>query len=371
MAGAHRYAVDPVNAEPRSPRAALRAEFFQSVRLILAAVQAGEGGRPVSIGGDTRPQDEPLRIGTAIGLRHPDAEMSLLSREGEMGPLTMEVGFMGLTGPSGALPDHYSDRVVAGRRARDEGLARFLDIFNHRMLSHFYRAWAKYRLPVRFGETGGDLSDPFSIALAALAGIARAGNDPRLLEIAGPLSRRIRSASALRRIISALFELPVEIVELAPRWIRIAPDEQTRLGSADAPEGRYAQLGVNAVAGASVFDLAGRFRVRVGPLDLPTFRSFFDRGGLRDRMTETIRFAVGPNIDFDLQLVLRQDAVPRMNIGGGVVPAALGHSGWLLSGPAESDRGDAVLSSRRTGDQRLSADGPMAASLDTSHARGG
>lgn len=354
MAGTHRHALDPVTEEARSRRATLRAEFFQSVRLILAAASDGRG-TSVGIGGDTRPEEEPLRIGAAIGLRHPDAEISTLSREGEEGPLTMDVGFMGLTGPSGALPDHYSDRIVAGRRARDEGLARFLDQFNHRMLSHFYRAWAKYRLPVRFGEAGGDLSDPFSAALAALAGIARRSDDPRLLEVAGPLSRRIRSAGALKRIIAALFDLDVQIIELAPRWIRIAPEEQTRLGSAGKPHGHYAQLAVDAVAGASTFDLAGRFRVRVGPLDLPRFSAFFEQDGIRDRMIETIRFAVGRNVDFDLQLVLRKDAVPQMSIGSGAVPAALGHNGWLLSDAAEQDRSDAVLSSQRIGGTRLSA----------------
>ena len=318
----------------RSSRALARAEFFETVRAILAA-----SGR--QIGDDTRAEAEPVRFAAGPGLRHPDVEIAALDRPDPAGPVEMTVGHIGLTGAMGVMPDHYSDLVVERRRARDEGLARFLDLFNHRAISLFYRAWAKYRLPVRFAEDGGGFADPFSRTLAALAGLARL-DDPSLLAAAGPLGRQVRSAGSLRRIVAALFALPVTVEELHPRRIRIAPGDLTRLGSRRNPRGSFATLGENVVLGETAWDIGGRFRLRMGPLDWLGFAAFFEGDGIRRRLVEAVRFAVGGTIDFDIQLVLAADQVPPARLAI-AAPPMLSRTGWLLAGAATRDRDDAVL----------------------------
>jgi type VI secretion system protein ImpH len=335
MAGADGHALDSLTGT--NARALRRAEFFEVVRRVL------EASGDAAIGGDTRPADEPVRFRAVTGLRHPDREIAALGRAAPGEPVRIDVAFMGLTGPAGVMPDFYSDRLVEQRRARDDAMARFLDLFTHRAISHFYRAWAKYRLPVRFGEGTRDRPDAFAQALAAFAGIARDDGGGRELAMAGPLARRVRSAGAVRRIVSALFDLPVSVIELRPRWIEIPPSEQTRLGGGGR-EGSFARLGATAVAGGFALDHAGRFRLRIGPLDLRQFRAFFEPDGPRTRLFETVRFAVGPNVAFDVQLVLRREAVPAMRLGGGALPPALGQNSWLLAGPAERDRDEALLS---------------------------
>ena len=56
----------------------------------------------------------------------------------------MTMTFMGLTGPSGVLPRHYTDMMMRqqreGRGADRYALRDWLDLFNHRFISLFFRA---------------------------------------------------------------------------------------------------------------------------------------------------------------------------------------------------------------------------------------
>ncbi len=320
-----------------------RVGFFQIVRLLSRMAK-----RPPAVGGDARLAEEPVRFRAGAGMRRPATELLSASMREADHKAELTVSFMGLTGPSGVLPDHYTELVVQRRRARDPGLIEFLDLFNHRVISLFYRAWAKYRLPVRFEEAPRRLDDPHSRALAALIGLglnaqqkALAAGDGELLSMAGPLSRKVRSAGALRRVLAALFEFPVQICELEGRWIVMSPGEQTRLGA----RGQFSQLGVDAVVGANVWDVQSRFRVRFGPMGLTDFRSFFVPDGPRRAIDQAIRLSVGPGMDYDLQLVLRRAEAPPLVLGSEQIPALLGQSTWLISQTPDRDLEDATLPS--------------------------
>ena len=347
-------APEPLAAEllARAGEAPAEAEVFQLVRLILEAGRRAGAGR-ARIGGDDRPVHEPLRFRAAAGQGYPSAELVEASLEG-YGKAELTVAFMGLTGPSGVLPDHYSDLVVQRRRARDPAFADFLDLFNHRAISLFYRAWAKPRLPVRFQEAQRPLGDPFSRALAAVIGLGLNAQRPRaalgeggLLGLAGTLGRRVRTPGAVRRLVAALLPMPVEVREFHGRWIDIAPADRTRLSAPRPGERSFSSLGVDAVAGSQVFDVQSRFRVRLGPMGLAEFQAFFRPEGPRRLLEQVVREAVGPAIDFDLQLVLRHEDTPSLRLDDAKAPALLGQTTWLGAAPVKRDRDEAVLAAGR------------------------
>src|SRR5436190_1377981 len=64
------------------------------------------------------------------------------------------VNFLGMTGPQGALPTHYTQLLMRiareGRGGERTALRDWLDLFNHRLVALFFRAWEKYRFPVPF-----------------------------------------------------------------------------------------------------------------------------------------------------------------------------------------------------------------------------
>ncbi len=119
----------------------------------------------------------------------------------------------------------YTELILERLRAKDKSLPSFLDIFNHRMISLFYRAWEKYRFPVtyRLGE-----EDRFTHHLLDLIGLGTHGlqerqavPDDALLHYVALLGEQSRSASALEAILRDYFEVPVEVEQFTGAWYRL------------------------------------------------------------------------------------------------------------------------------------------------------
>lgn len=91
-------------------------------------------------------------------------------------PPTIRTTFLGLYGVDSPLPTSYIDDI-AQRREGHEAIEGFLDIFNHRMMTQFYRIWRKYSYPASF-ETGG--RDATSQCLLGLVGLGIRGRRNRL-----------------------------------------------------------------------------------------------------------------------------------------------------------------------------------------------
>ena len=104
-----------------------------------------------------------------MSLAFPASSIHDLSRADPDRPARMLVAFMGLTGPSGVLPRHYTELVLERDRRRDRAIADFFDVFNHRVISLFYRAWQKYRVPIAHEQAAhqGGREDPFTQTLYA------------------------------------------------------------------------------------------------------------------------------------------------------------------------------------------------------------
>ena len=150
--------------------------------------------------------------------------------EGRGAPYPMSVNFMGLTGPQGVLPLYYSALVRDRLRARDHGLKRFLDIFNHRLISLFHRAWGKSRIhvddeaghPGRFTQHLLDLLGLGGPALRNRLGL----RDEALVYYAGLLGPTQRGAAGLEQLIEDFFRVPVTVEQFVGGWHPVPASEQ-------------------------------------------------------------------------------------------------------------------------------------------------
>jgi type VI secretion system protein ImpH len=321
-----------------------RFEFFQAVRVLerLFADRA-------PVGRAASPADEVVRFKTLLSLSFPPSAIHEIARVADDGAgATMTVAFMGLGGPLGVLPRHYTELMIERARHKDRALADFLDLFNHRLISLFYRAWEKYRFLVgyeRATRRGG--RDPFSQALFDQFGMGTRGlrgrlevEDDTLLFYAGLLAQHPRSASALEGMLTDYFGVPARTVQFMGQWLPLAEDNRSRLGRGGANN----VLGESAVIGRRVWDQQAGFRLRLGPLTYPQLCGFLPSGPAFRPLAQLTRFFVGQEVDFDVQLVLRASEVPACRLGAPDARAPrLGWSAWLKTRDFTRDADDPVL----------------------------
>lgn len=250
-------------------------EFFQAVRLLHLILD-----ERIGVGRIAKPDEEPVRFKVRQSLEFPPSSIHSLSDEAD--PPHMTVAFFGLTGVQGVLPHHYTEHILARAASRDFTMAAFLDLFNHRMISLFYRAWEKHRFPVRFQlASARHETDEFTRYLFDWVGMGTEGlrgrmtvPDQALLRYAGLLGQKPACASALKAILRDYFEVPVEIEEFTGAWYSLAEEDQCNLDEEDLKN----RLGEGALAGDAVWDQQARFRIRLGPLKLAAFVAFLPDG---------------------------------------------------------------------------------------------
>ena len=316
-----------------------RFDFFQAVRLLGHL-------RPdrAPVGREAHPAREVARFLTHLSLSFPASSIHQLEPAPEDAPPEMTVAFLGLTGPMGVLPHAYTELLMDRVRAGDRTAAAFLDLFNHRLISLFFRAWERVRPPLAF-ERGED--DRFSSYLFDLIGLGSGPlrdrhefSDASLLFYSGHFAQRHRPAVALEALLNESFGLPVAVIQFVGRWLRLEPDDLSTLGAS----GRHNQLGSSFVLGARTWDEPGKFRLRVGPLDFPRFLSLLPDGPTFRPLAQMARLFVDAEFDFDLQLVLRAADVPpcRLSSAPGA-GARLGRYAWLTSRTVTADVDDAVF----------------------------
>lgn len=326
--------------EPRS------FEFFQAVRLLEKLSPESE-----PIGGFGRPENEAVRIGVNPSLAFPVSEIeSLEAPEEEGGRIRMSVNFLGLTGPSGVLPHRYTLMVADEERAGEGALGDFLDIFHHRLLSLFYRAWKKHQFTVAFEEEG---EDPLTSHLLDLVGRGipasrdRALVDDRTLaRYAGLMRSHGRSAAALETMIQDFFGVPAEIVQFVGAWYPISRTDQCALGLDDAESARdpSSSLGIGSVVGDEVWDEQARVRIRLGPMSRERFDEFLPGRRGHDELGALTRQFSDGSLDFEVQLVLNGDEVPGCVLGrDDEDEQALGWSTWIRSAPFGRDADETTL----------------------------
>jgi type VI secretion system protein ImpH len=295
---------------------------------LFAALRLLEGTHPDAprLGESRRATDDAVRLGQLPHLVFAPCDVSAYESAGRHRPLLTQYSF-GMFGPNGALPLHLTEHAdERARQHEDPAFADFINTFQHRLISLFYRAWANADPATNFDRQG---SDRFVTYLGSFIGIATEASRGRdgVLDFAklsrcGQIAPQARSAEGLESLLADYFELTVRIEPYVGAWLKIPPESYCRLGG----DRDSAMLGVGATLGEASWQCQHKFEIVIGPLNLREFTRFLPGTAALRELRSLIRFYTNDEWSWQVRLLLRDLEVPGITLGR---QGRLGWTTWL------------------------------------------
>ena len=266
------------------------------------------------LGSSDHPRNDAVRFRPHPGMGFPVSELKALETDPEDPdrPATVRTTFLGLYGVDSPLPTTYLDDI-AQRQEGHEALEAFLDIFNHRIFTQFYRIWRKYSYPASFVAGGKDAT---SQCLLGLIGLGIPGTAE---QIATPVSRFLallsvmrlptRTAEGVRALVALL--APHTQAEVIPHWPQKIPLAQpaslTKIPSVSLSQG--------AVLGNSGVDVNSQLLLRLSTEDAEEAKGWLPGGVLHSDLLVLLRVYLGWRCNARLQLQLATQHLPAPVLG--------------------------------------------------------
>ncbi len=289
---------------------------------LMRAISAKNPDMPLP-GAAERPSQEVFRLGQTATMAFSPREISRLSLQDDR--LHLKLFSLGAWGPQGALPLHLTELAGSRYAQRDTTLTDFLDIFHHRALALFYRAWFVAQDTASLDRTR---DERFSFYIASLVGM-----DPQDLQdkclpaharlaSSAHLIREARNPDGLLGAIRYYFQIAAQMEEYVTQWIYLDSQDRSILGKTDSA----LQLGEGAILGDTVRDRQHKFKIILGPLTLAQYMRFSPWGPDLPVLKEWVRNFTGFEYAWDTQLVLAANEVPQASLSGA---HQLGYAAWL------------------------------------------
>jgi type VI secretion system protein ImpH len=334
MAGTNGQAANHlIDALAREPYAF---DFYRAVRLL----ESCHPERP-RIGYSYSPSEDPIRFAQNPSLGFAPSSLEKLDLSNPDGVPRLFVHLFGLFGPNGPLPPHVTEYAHdRDLHYGDRTITAFCNVFHHRLLSFFYRAWAA-------NQKSADLDradeQRYATYIGSFFGIGMdslqerdAVSDWAKLYFAGRLANQTRNAEGLEAILQQYFEIRTRIETFVGRWMDLPPDSVCQLGHSR----ETGQLGVNTIVGKRFWECQLNFRIHMGPMKLKDYQRMLPGGDAFLRLKYWVLNYCGEHFFWDIQLVLEAAEVPQTCLGQA---GRLGWTTWLKTKPFPRDAEDLVL----------------------------
>lgn len=295
------------------------------------------------VGYSVSPKQDFVRFGQTPLLHFFPAAFTNSKFSNESGYYKLRNSYFGMLGINGPLPIHLTEYALErSHRHKDNTFSEFLDVFNHRFISLFYRAWADSQPAVSHDRPE---EDSFKNLVGAIAGHTETHSSNleqnKQLDhyLSGLLSHKNRSASVLEQLLSEFLSYPVSIKEFEGAWYPIQAQDTTHLGQQNS------QLGLTTTLGEKTFQRSFKFRIDVGPMDYEDYISLIDNPAKFARIEQLTRNTVGQEFEYDIFVYLNK----QQSKAGALGQARLGIDSWSQDKSGHLKQLDTLLVYRKEG----------------------
>ncbi|QIC16670.1 type VI secretion system baseplate subunit TssG [Providencia vermicola] len=263
------------------------------------------------LGSTQDPKTDAIRFRPHRGMGFPVTEIKGLDIEDRYrnsSVPSIRTTFLGLYGITSPLPTAYIDDI-AQRREGTESLTDFLDIFNHRLITQFYRIWRKYSYPATFLAGGKDETSQYLYGLIGLGipGTAQHIQAPlsRFLALLGTLRFPTRTAEGVISLVKLL--APDTQVQVKPHDPRRIEQESLSKLSCQKPM----TLINKPVLGQYATDVNSQILIMLQTDNLNEARNWLPDGQLYQDLLALLHVYLGSRVNARLSLKLPRSLLPN------------------------------------------------------------
>jgi type VI secretion system protein ImpH len=329
MATTSRRAKTPVTRKPPLIEQ-LFAEGYEFDFSQIVTILEGLDPDTISLGEGANPRQEALRISSRITFSMAASEVQKVTPHPQKQP-QVHINFLGIAGVQGPLPPPFVEVIMDRLRAKDTGIQDFLDIFNHRLASLWYRGRKKV---IPGMEKIDPVESPIGRSLLDLIGLFTPElrqqwqvRDRSLLSYAGLLWQKPRSTIGLEQLLQAFFALPVQIKQFVGKWQRVDVWQQTQIG---VQEGHYHRLGRDTILGRQSWDQEDGIAIVMGPVSWESFLAFLPGEEDYTLLKNWLSIYCGELLAKRMQILIEPKQIQVLPLGQGI---QLGYTTWLTARP--------------------------------------
>lgn len=309
---------------------------------LLRRIEANEDFTGQLLGETNTPKQEPIRLRQTPSLSFCSKNIESIHINDEV--LEIVINEIGLLGPNSPLPLHLIEFIFQRKHQYgDNAWCDFVNMLHHRVMTLFYRSWKNAQSVITLDNKLHD--DKFSTYLSSLVGFAGVDrqNENKYVDyhsklyFMGYYLQRNQSASNLECLLKQYFNIPIKVEENIGAWYPLPDEERTKLGKSI----QYS-LKDRVILGKRIYDNQTKFRIKIGPLELNEFESFFKSKENSKRLMEWVELYVGQEYEWDVQLILAKHSVPKFDLKG---QRRLGLTTWL--GRVNQDMEDVIINYKK------------------------
>ncbi|MBD2822088.1 type VI secretion system baseplate subunit TssG [Xenorhabdus sp. 42] len=288
---------------------ASRINFYRFCQLLEQSLPAG-----TLLGSDSTPVTDPIRFRPHPGMGFPVSELKTIEWD-ENQPETLpsvRTTFLGLYGVDSPLPPDYLDDITQQREGH-EALEAFLDIFNHRVMTQFYRIWRKYAYPATFEKGGTDATSQCLLGLIGLGipGTAEQVATPvsRFLALLGTMRLPTRTGQGIRALVSLLAPNTTVVIKTHDP-VAVPIRERSSLSRS-----QRVSLSQRSVLGRKGREGNSRIGVQLTTHDPKEAQQWLPGGQLHTDFAVLMRVYLGYRCDARLTLTVPTSLLPEARLG--------------------------------------------------------
>lgn len=320
--------------------------FFAALRLL-------EKHHKTRFGESKHPKDDPILLGQSPHIGFVSTALDNISELEKTEYKRLNVFFFGLFGPNGPMPYHLTEKIFSRiDKKKRPAVQDFFNIFHHRLISLFYRAWAN-KEPTAQLDQGG--KDRFQFYLGSIAGYGLPSlrerdtfSDYSKAHFSGYLGGKIRHKEGLQNIILQLYGIQSNIIEFVGEWLPVGKEHQCGLKN---PK----QLGINTSLGKNSWQSQYKFQVQLGPLSLNEYEKVLPGRKKLKLINDAIKNYMRDEIQWEIILLLKRPEIPMITIGKGK-HGRLGWTSWLKTKSINNNDPIGIKKDNFVGNVRLHCD---------------